>query len=600
MKQFFQTFLACLLALAAAGVIFFLIAGFIFFGLSTLVASRTPSVDNHSVLYVTLSTPIIEDPTTVSFTLADAAALSKMQFSRPLVLADVLKALEKAETDDRIAGIYLRIDPNVPQGLVTMAEIRQALLHFKASGKFVVSYGDRYTQRSYYLSSVAGRVLLNPEGEVSWFGMSSGVMFYKGLLDKLGVQAEAIRVGDYKSAVEPFVTDRMSPQNRQQTEVMVRALWGNFVHQVALARGVDSTTLQDYATTLKLNDAPTALQCKMVDSLCYGEDADSLLVAWSGIKDATPRLVSLADYVSLANTEGTSSSKNKIGVVYAEGQIVDGPSMQGMVGSRTLGQRLADMEADSAVKAVVLRINSPGGSALASEVIWNAAERLRRHKPLIVSMGNVAASGGYYIACGADVILASPETLTGSIGVFGLVFNGAQGLKEKLGITVDVVKSNPSADMESALFGAVGVRSLSDTERAFMQQSVERVYRTFLKRVSAGRNLTVAEVDSVAGGRVWSGEDALRVGLIDGMGGLSDAVLLAADRAGVGSDFRVVTPQAEESMWMQLADMFDSEGVSSRAFEGEMGSVYEAYQRLRTTLSSKGVQALCTQWIDLP
>ena len=337
----------------------------------------------------------------------------------------------------------------------------------------------------------------------------------------------------------------------------------------------------------------------MVDSLAYSADMEAMLAGMTGQQET--RFISLEDYVmqGQVGSSGGKGSGNRIAVLYAEGDIVDGEAPEREVGGETLAAKLADLRRDEEVKAVVLRVNSPGGSALASEVIWHEMELLRAEKPVVVSMGNVAASGGYYIACPADVILASPTTITGSIGVFGLLFNAGQGLKDKLGVTVDVAKTNPSADMDMAVFGAVGVRPMNQAERDFMQNSVEQVYSAFVGHVAEGRNMTAGQVDSVGGGRVWSGESALRIGLIDGFGGLRDAVALAADRAGVADDFRIVSPEESPDRLTQLLKLFSAE-TRAELFRGEMGEAYRDYETLRNMLYQNSVQALSPYRVAMP
>ena len=524
--------------------------------------------------------------------------LMSMRVARNYALIDVLKAIETAATDDRISGIYLNVSPNMGMGMATLEEIRDALLQFKESGKFIVSYADYYTQGSYYMATAADKVYLNPQGNVTWLGLASGVVFYKGLLDKLGVQVEAIRHGSFKSAVEPFILDKMSPENRLQMDALLGSIWGHVVKRVSDARGIDSAQLQRYASDLALRSARNTVDLKMVDSLVYASDVERMLCEMTD-RDEEPEFVSLGTYIDQPKTAVQKLSRNKIAVVYAEGQIVDGKSREGLIGGSSLAARLARVRTDDQVKAVVLRVNSPGGSALASEVIWHEVEQIRQLKPVIVSMGNMAASGGYYISCPADVILASPVTLTGSIGVFGLMLNGEKGLRDKLGITVDVAKTNPSADMDMAVFGAVGVRPMNQAERDFMQNSVEQVYSAFVGHVAEGRNMTAGQVDSVGGGRVWSGESALRIGLIDGFGGLRDAVALAADRAGVADDFRIVSPEESPDRLTQLLKLFSAE-TRAELFRGEMGEAYRDYETLRNMLYQNSVQALSPYRVAMP
>lgn len=595
MNQFIRTFLACLLALVVAGVLASVFFVMVIASFGTVFMEKVPEVKEKSVLRIDFSDPVFDNPDYTPLSLSGFSDLMNMQI-RGYALIDVLKAIEAAETDDRIAGIYLNITPNARMGLATMQEIRNALSVFRRSGKFIVSHSDFYTQSSYYLSSVADRVSLNPQGDVTWRGMASGTLFYKGLLDKLEVQVEAIRHGSFKSAVEPFIMDRMSPENRQQIEMLLGSLWGTVVRDIADSRGIDSAALQSFATNLEIKDASYARQLGMVDTLMYGQQVDQMLGEWT--EQEEPNYVSLRSYIDRILMEESNVSKNKIAVVYAEGQIVDGKSREGLVGGETLARQLAALKEDDEVKAVVLRVNSPGGSALASEVIWHEAEALRQEKPLIVSMGNMAASGGYYISAPADLILASPMTETGSIGVFGLMLNGEQGLKNKLGISVDVVKTNPSADMGMTVFGAVGVRPLSQSEREYMQYGVEQVYKTFVGHVAEGRNLSVEAVDSIGGGHIWSGTDALNIGLIDGFGGLKEAISFAAERAGVSGDFRIVSPATDESRLTQIVKLLSAE-ARAQMFRGETGEVYEMYDMLRNILYSNSIQALTPYRVEM-
>ena len=595
MNQFIRTFLACLLALVVAGVLASVFFVMVIASFGTVFMEKVPEVKEKSVLRIDFSDPVFDNPDYTPLSLSGFSDLMNMQI-RGYALIDVLKAIEAAETDDRIAGIYLNITPNARMGLATMQEIRNALSVFRRSGKFIVSHSDFYTQSSYYLSSVADRVSLNPQGDVTWRGMASGTLFYKGLLDKLEVQVEAIRHGSFKSAVEPFIMDQMSPENRQQIEMLLRSLWGTVVRDIADSRGIDSAALQSFATNLEIKDASYARQLGMVDTLMYGQQVDQMLGEWT--EQEEPNYVSLRSYIDRILMEESNVSKNKIAVVYAEGQIVDGKSRDGLVGGETLARQLAALKDDDEVKAVVLRVNSPGGSALASEVIWHEAEALRQEKPLIVSMGNMAASGGYYISAPADLILASPMTETGSIGVFGLMLNGEQGLKNKLGISVDVVKTNPSADMGMTVFGAVGVRPLSQSEREYMQYGVEQVYKTFVGHVAEGRNLSVEEVDRIGGGHIWSGTDALGIGLIDGFGGLKEAISVAAERAGVSDDFRIVSPATDESRLTQIVKLLSAE-ARAQMFRGETGEVYEMYDMLRNMLYSNSIQALTPYRVEM-
>lgn len=582
MNSFLKTFLAALLAIVVSGVMMVVFLVNVISGLSLILGEQAAgSVEEGSVLSIDLNQEVTDEP---SGSLMSDLDVSSLKVNRKLALLDVLNAIERAALDDRIEGIYLNVSPYNPLGLATASEIRGALERFKTSGKFVYSYADFYSQKTYYLSSVADKIYLNPQGQLLWKGLSSQVMFYKGLLDKLELKPEVFRHGSFKAAVEPFLMDRMSPENRLQTEVMTGTIWGQLLGEIAASRSVDSASLQTYASQLTIADARTACNTGMVDSLAYRGDVDDLLCEMTGQQEE-PLFVTLGEYIAQPRMAGDKLSKNKIAVVYAEGEIVDGGGGKEMVGGDDLADKLARMRRDEEVKAVVLRINSPGGSALAAEVVWHEMELLRAEKPVIVSMGDVAASGGYYMAAPADVILASPTTVTGSIGVFGMLLDASQGLKNKLGITVDGVKTNPSADMGTPF------RAVSQAERDYIQQGVEQVYATFVDHVAQGRNLSVPKVDSLAGGRVWSGVSALQNGLIDAYGGLKEAILLAADRAGVVDDYRVSTPSVQGDRLSMIFDMLSSR-IGAPAFEGELGEAFRQYGRLQRILSRQGVQAL--------
>ncbi len=594
MKSFFKTFFASLLAVVVGGVLFIVLGVMVLVGVSMSSlsggAEEISSPSPHTVLKIDLAVPIVDNPSQGALSSLD---WTRMRINRELALLDVLGALERAETDKHIDGIYLNLSPMMSIGMATMEELRDALIRFKDhSGKFVIAYADFYTQGSYYLSSVADRLYLNPQGTLLWKGLSSNVMFYKGLLDKLKVQPEVIRHGEYKAAVEPFIMEQMSPENRRQTEELVCTIWGHIVGKIAQARSLDSIQLQQYASTLTIEDAELAVEKGMVDSLAYSADMEAMLAEMTGRQKS--RFISLEDYAMqgpIGTSEGKGSS-NLIAVLYAEGDIVDGEAPEREVGGETMAAELAALRRNEAVKAVVLRVNSPGGSALASEVIWHEMELLRKEKPVIVSMGNVAASGGYYIACPADVILASPTTVTGSIGVFGLLFNAGQGLKDKLGITFDVAKTNPSADI------GLPFREVSPVERDYLQHNVERVYEGFVRHVAEGRNLEETYVNSIGGGRVWSGISAFDNGLIDGWGGLSDAIALAADRAGVGDDFTIRVPNREVDLFTRIFMLLSvRSGIDQ--MQGELGELYQDYVGVQKILSRQGVQAVMPYRLEI-
>lgn len=591
--NFLKTFWAALLAFVVANILIGVLGILFFAGIVTMLSTDSPTtVKSNSILKIDLKDPITDSPEQSPMGAIDFMSM-KIRTSNTLL--QVLNAIEYAAHDPNIKGIYMDLSSPTAMSTANREELREELAKFKESGKFVVSYSEVYPQGAYYLASVSDKVYMNPEGGLLWQGMASNVMFYKGLLDKLGIQPEVLRHGSFKAAVEPFIMDKMSTENRLQMSTLLNAVWGTVVGDIAASRKIDSTTLQNYASQLSINSPEAAVECKLVDSLIYKDQMMSVLntlVGEDADSDDEPRFVGLGHYIGSMKPTATKISENKIAVIYADGQIVDGESGEGTVGSQSMAKKLELVRNDDDVKALVLRINSPGGSALASEVMWREIELIKKTKPVVVSMGGVAASGGYYIAAPADIILADRTTITGSIGVFGLMFNAQQGLKDKLGITVDVVKTNPSADMITPF------RGLSSAERAYGMHEVERVYNTFVGHVAAGRNLSVEKVDAIGGGRVWSGLDANKIGLIDGFGGIKHAIALAADRAGVAEDFRVSQVVDEDDKFTAIFRSLSS-SVKNQRMKNELGDAFAHYNNLMSILNTQGVQARMPYIIDI-
>lgn len=593
MKNFFQTFGAALLAFFVGTLLMWFILFSLFAGLAAAFTPKQVAVSAESVLVIDLESGIINSPVNRY----GGLDFNTMQIATANTVLEVGNALELAAVDPNIKGIYLNFTGNGAIDYGNLEELRNGLLKFKESGKFIVAYNDVYSQPAYWLSSVADKVFINPEGFMDWRGMAANVMFYKGLLDKLDVDVQVIRHGTFKAAVEPFIMSGMSPENRLQMTTLVNSLWEVMVDDIAVSRKLTKEQLQEYAETMAIKEPSDAHRLGFVDGLLYRDQAEGLLVSMSEGADVTDyatlndarkvNKVSLRDYITANAFAGKKVSKNKVAVIYAEGEIIDGESTMGTVGGLTLSEQIADARKEEGVKAVVLRVNSPGGSALASEVIWREIELCRAVKPVIVSMGGVAASGGYYIAAPADAILADRVTQTGSIGVFGMLLNLEKTLRDKVGITVDVVKTNTFADM-----GGIA-RPLNAPERAFLQNQVENTYKTFVDHVAAGRNMTFERVDSLGQGRVWLGVDAQKNGLVDGFGGLSDAIALAADRAGIVADFRVYEVLPEPDSFAALMSMFASQvrGTSVSNVKGELGNAFKDYNMLLKTLEENGVMA---------
>lgn len=580
--NFIKTFLAALLAFVLGSLAILLFGMFILFAIAGSM-ERTVTVKEGSILRIDFSEVINDAPSSDPLAGFDFRTL---QSTRQLSLLKVLRTLEAAAVDDRIEGIYLRMNgTGGVTGTALIEELREAIELFKQSGKFVVAYNETYSQGQYYLASAADRIYLQPEGGMDWSGLSTSLMFYKGLFDKLDLKAEVFRptVCKYKSAVEPYILDRMSEANREQMQALVDSMWGTIAEAVAASRGIDVERLNKIADKLQVTLPEDALKYGFVDGLLY-EDQMKEVFAELGVEDdgeGNYDFVSLGDYASMVGVDLDNLGADRVAVVYADGQIVDGEGYGDAVYGNSLAAELADVRRDEKVKAVVVRVNSPGGSALASDVIWREMELLRAEKPVVVSMGSYAASGGYYISCPADVIVADRLTLTGSIGVFGMFLNPIDALKNKLGITLDGVKSNASAGMGS-------VEPLTPAQRASIMRGVDKVYETFTQDVAAGRNLPIEKVLDIAGGRVWSGSDALGIGLIDAYGGLKTAIALAVDKAGLGENFRVVEVTQQPS---GLAAMLSALNVSVRkAFvRSELQELFGGYDRVQRLLRMQGV-----------
>ncbi len=569
MTSFWKSFFASLLAVLVGSGLFLLLSLVVLTGMLVMMGGsggrRVSSVKPHSVLRIDLSQPLVERATGNALDLFD---YDELGFREQITLYDAVALVERAATDPRIEGIYLQVPMAVPMGISALYELREALAEFREqSGKFVVSYADVYSQGGYYLASVGDQVWLNPQGGVAWQGMASNTVFYKGLLDKLGVRAELVRHGRFKGAGEPFVRESLSDENREQIESMVGSVWDFVVDEVARCREVEADSLLRYAERLSVATPWDAVRLGLVDSLYYRDRVVEELASLCGgtpAEEGEPRLVDLGEYRS-ATTGRDKRQKNlsggdrgEVAVVYADGDIVDtGDSREEIVGN-ALAATLREVRKDDDVQAVVLRVNSPGGSALAAEIVWREVWLTQQTKPVIVSMGGYAASGGYYIACGADYVVATPTTLTGSIGVFGLTFDVGEGAREHLGLTTDVVRTGPSADMGN-LF-----RPMTAAERLYMQNGVDSVYARFLEVVAQGRSLEPDSVDRLAGGRVWTGRQAVENGLADGLGTLQGAVRIAAEAAGLESDTYTVRryPEPEQPSFFSVMGSLSAEAAA--------------------------------------
>ncbi|HVG42403.1 MAG TPA: signal peptide peptidase SppA [Chitinophagaceae bacterium] len=519
MGNFFKIFFASFLALIVFCLIgFFLVAALI----SGLASKEKPDVSKQSVLVLDLSQQFKEqkqEGLLGNFASMDEGAPG---------LYDVVRLIAHAKSDDNVSGIYIQANDNA-NGFATSDEIRRALLDFKSSKKFIIAHGDIVSQKAYFIANVADKIYANPVGVVDWSGFSSELIFVKGMLDKLQIEPQIFYAGKFKSATEPLRTDKMTPENKLQTSIWLNNLYNYFLVRTSESRKIDTATLHNLANTAAIQKSEDAVTHKLIDGIKYDDEVKDEIKKRLNIgKYDKLNLLPMNDYADAASIRKTG--KDRIGIIYAEGDIVDGEGTADNIGGDNFRRIVRKMRLDKSIKAIVLRINSGGGSALASENIWRELSLAKGEKPVVVSFGDVAASGGYYIGCGADSIFALPNTITGSIGVFGIIPNMQGFFNNKLGVTFDGVKTATYADA-GALY-----RPMNEAEKKIVQQSVDRIYMQFKQRVAQGRKKGIEFVDSIAQGRVWSGEDALRIGLVDKMGNLQTAIDCAARLAKV-SDY---------------------------------------------------------------
>lgn len=524
MKTFFKIFFASLLALIVFTVIgVFILIGFI----STATTTEVPVVGSKAVLVLDLSVNFREQAKEDPF----GTILSNIEANKPS-LFDVVRLLGEAKSDSAVKGVYVLANDNA-NGFSSSEELRKALLDFKKSGKFVVAYGETMTQKAYYVASAANKVYVHPQGGLEWSGFSSNIFFLKGMLEKLQIEPQIFYAGKFKSATEPLRETKMTEANRLQTAVWLGDLYGAFLKAASTARKIDTAVLHQLANEGDIQTAQDAEKYQLVDGLKYDDEVKaSLLELLKKGKGTSINFVTINEYAAATSLENYAGG-GKIAIIYAQGDIVSLEGDDEQVSSDLYKNVIRKARLDKTIKAIVLRVNSPGGSALASDVIWHEISLARKVKPVVVSMGDVAASGGYYIACNADAVFANETTITGSIGVFSIVPNFESFLKNKLGITTDRVRTAPYADM------GAGDRPLTAMEKKFFQASTDSIYQTFKSRVADGRKKDIVYIDSIAQGRVWTGKRALEIGLVDKIGTLQDAVKHAAKLAGIEDDYRL-------------------------------------------------------------
>lgn len=579
MREFFKYVFATVLGIIISTVV--IVMFFIFF-IAVAISSgdeENVEVKNNSVLYLNLDQVITERTPEKSF----ANFFVGKAEDKTIGFYDVVKALKYAKDDDRIEAIF--IDVTAPKaGMATLLEVRNAIIDFRKSKKKVIAYSEIYSQAAYYLASAADKVYLNPQGALEFKGFSAQLMFFKGALDKLGIEAQIIRVGNYKSAVEPFINTKMSDYNRKQVTAYVNGLYQTFLNGISQTRKISTDSLFLLANDYKVQFPEDALKYKLVDGLKYKDQVlDEFRSITGKEKKETVNSVNINDYISKVPSSNSGKGKDKIAVIYANGDIVGGEGSDEQIGSERISRAIRKARLDDDVKGIVLRVNSGGGSALASDVIWREIVLSKKIKPVIASFGDVAASGGYYIACAADSIFVQPNTITGSIGVFGIIPNFQNLLNNKLGITFDGVKTGKYADIMSVN------RPLTPGERFIIQNDVNRVYDSFITRVAEGRKKTKAQVDSIGGGHVWIGTDAVANGLADRLGSFTDAIKSAAKKAKLQKYKIIEYPEKINPLKSLFSDA--NQNIRTYYTKKELGENYLIYKQMKETIVNAGIQA---------
>ena len=581
-------FLGNVLAVIVGLFVFSIVAFLLFFGLIGIAASSSEkevSLAENTILHLDLNGRTLVERTSEE-DLAFGSFLNPFGGENTAGLVNLKKAIAEAKTNENIKGIYLNAGL-FGAGQAGLLELREALQEFKESDKFIVAYDEAYSEGGYFLASIADEIYLNPLGGIDFNGFSSEGIFLKGFFEKAGIKPEVFRVGEFKSAVEPFILDKMSPENRLQTQYFLDDINQHALALIAEARGIPTDSIRVINNQMLVRKPIDAVTYKLATALKYEDEVHSILKGKLGLQEEDQiSTINATELGGLAKSKNITS-KNRIAVILAEGDIVDG-NVEGAISSEKFAKEIRKARKDENIKAIVLRVNSPGGSILASEVIWREMGEAKKAKPLIVSMGEVAASGGYYIATPADTIVAQPTTITGSIGIFGILFNVQELINDKLGVTTDVVATGEFSDLGNM------ARPLTEVERTIIQSSVEDGYETFISRVAEGRGMHPDSVRKVASGRVWTGTQAKARGLVDVLGGLDTAVGIAAAKIKAGEDFRVVY-YPEKKPWFEELLMNFSDQVQVRILQSQLGEQYPLYQKIQKLKNYQGVQVRMPQ-----
>lgn len=587
MKDFLKYTLATITGIIIASFLFF----FIMMGsLAAIMASgnKPVSISDNSILVLKAGVPIPDRSSGNPFSSFD---IINMEITSSPGLNEILNNIKKAGEDNKIKGILIE-NGLLSSGWATTEEIRNALIKFRESGKFVISYSDyALSQECFYLSTAADKIYINPGAMIDFKGLSSEVMFFKDALDKLGVEVQVTRHGKFKGAVEPFVLDKLSEENKTQIRAYAGSIWNHVIGNISSSRNIPVDRLNQIADNLDATIASSALEAGLVDGLIFRDVLIDSLKNLTGVdKDDDLNVVSMMQY-SKVPEKRKKSGRSKISVIYAEGNIVTGDGNETNIGGNKFAGVIRKEREDSTVKAIVLRVNSPGGNAIASDIIWRELQLASQTKPVVVSMGNYAASGGYYISAPATRIYANPTTISGSIGVFGLIPNLNKLMEDKLGLRTEVVKTNDNSDFPSVL------RSMNPREQEVMQLSIEQVYTDFINKVASGRNMDASQVDSIGQGRVWSGVNALEIGLIDEIGGLEAAIEGAAKLAEI-DDYTLKELPVIEDPYLRLLGQLSGE-VKTAFLNKQLGDNIKFYNILNEIKEMKGIQARMPFYIDL-
>ncbi len=579
--NFFKTMLAsCLGSLLALGALFiisiFVVAGLIA-GLAGGASEEQVIVRDNSVLLLDLDTEITELQAEDPF----AGLPIPGAKDATIGLLQLKEAISHAKTDDKIKGIYLKVSYPMA-GFSTLEEVRQSLLDFREEGKWVIAYADGFSEKAYYLASAADKVYLNPEGDVEFNGLAVEMLFFKKMFDKLEIKPEIFRVGDFKSAVEPFMLEKMSPENRLQLTEMINGINGHVLTRVSESRNIPKEQLKEISDKMLVKNAKQSVQYKLVDSLMYYDQVLAELRGRLDIGDSAK--VSFIKYNKYRKSFfNDATGKNEIAVIVADGEIVSGTDDQGIIGGDAFAAEIRKARENKNVKAIVLRINSPGGSAQASDIMWREIELATTVKPVIASMSDYAASGGYYLAMACDTIVAQPNTITGSIGVFGVLFDASGLLNNKLGITSDGVKTGEYGEMVTIS------RPLTEAEKGVWQGRINEIYETFTSKAATGRGMTQDEIKKIASGRVWTGEQAKANGLVDVLGSYNDAIEIAATAAGIQDDYKIkFYPRKKAFFELFMEELEENAKVS--AIRQELGDNYLYYQYWQRIKTYNGAQ----------